>query len=523
MRQAVILAPLLLASACLVVGCGPRNCCPGECWHDIGVSEVEPVGKLIERGKISPDVSELIPSDSDVPPAGDSSLYRAVDEDECKCLAATNAPLANLVDLEGELAICAASGHGRSKGYAACIQRELLAYRAAAQRNRAAADALELFFHLAEAEHNRDSLSRSLEEMERMRDNVARLKSLGMETGIDESELYRRQTALLDREATLLLSIEKINGQLKQCLGLDVEDATPIWPSAELKVVAQKIDIDDAVAQAMVMRPDLGALQLITENLDGNTLPAARSTLRAMDTLLGLSSSKLPAICMLLCGSHDTEWATRQDQLNRLYIDQQRAVAAEVRRAVLTVKTRLRQVTLAKEQLDNQQKRLKDRQALWGDEDVTPFEIAEARLSVIQAQSDLVHQVVAWKIACAKLKEAQGLLAFECGFSEPPDCAEQTGYEFVAPAAAGGNSLTPVPLPTETFDSGLSQPQSVFEDGGGLDGGDSPNGGRLDGDGGSDDADSEADESYEDIEVPPPPVQFSCTRSRMTVHDLSYS
>ena len=45
---------------------------------------------------------------------------------------------------------------------------------------------------------------------------------------------------------------------------------------------------------------------------------------------------------------------------------------------------------------------------------VTALDIAAADLKLLDAQRELVHQVMAWRIAQVKLKEAQGLLVFEC-------------------------------------------------------------------------------------------------------------
>ena len=53
---------------------------------------------------------------------------------------------------------------------------------------------------------------------------------------------------------------------------------------------------------------------------------------------------------------------------------------------------------------------------------VTAFDLSAARLELLRAESDTVHRVLAWKIAQAKLKQAQGLLAAECGYRLPECC-----------------------------------------------------------------------------------------------------
>jgi hypothetical protein len=48
--------------------------------------------------------------------------------------------------------------------------------------------------------------------------------------------------------------------------------------------------------------------------------------------------------------------------------------------------------------------------------------VAPVRLAWLKTRSDLVHEVMAWHIARAKLRQAQGMLVAECGFA--PHCAD---------------------------------------------------------------------------------------------------
>ena len=45
-----------------------------------------------------------------------------------------------------------------------------------------------------------------------------------------------------------------------------------------------------------------------------------------------------------------------------------------------------------------------------------PLGVRKARLDLLAVEQDLLHDVIAWKLAVVKLKEAQGLLAVECGY-----------------------------------------------------------------------------------------------------------
>jgi hypothetical protein len=44
------------------------------------------------------------------------------------------------------------------------------------------------------------------------------------------------------------------------------------------------------------------------------------------------------------------------------------------------------------------------------------FRIHRAQLDAIVIEQDLLHDVIEWKLALIKLKQAQGLLAIECGY-----------------------------------------------------------------------------------------------------------
>ena len=54
--------------------------------------------------------------------------------------------------------------------------------------------------------------------------------------------------------------------------------------------------------------------------------------------------------------------------------------------------------------------------------EVTPFDVSAAQLKALEAESDAVAAAATWKVAEVKLKQAQGVLACECGHRLPPAC-----------------------------------------------------------------------------------------------------
>jgi hypothetical protein len=375
--------------------------------------------------------------------------------------------VANLIDMENGIVVCCNKSRKSSKQRAAALQSELLAYRSAFERNKAAAEALELFYLLAEVEHDRDALAQSLSEIDTIRDYMARIRASGLDLDIAESAVYNRRAELLDQKAKLALDRSRLNSELRRRLGFDVDDQTPIWPETDLKVEVAQIDVDTAIAEGLAMRPDLAAIQRLAECLDTNSLAHACTSLRAVDAMLGSASRKFCLVPFLDKAEKNCEWSNRWEQLHQMLVHQQRAVAEEIRQTVRAVEARLEQIAIAKQRLDNRQKGLADLKLQWGGEDVTAFQISDARLKVIEARTDLVHQVIAWEIACVKLKQAQGLFALACGYTE---AGGSTGYlpaDQEAPASEidseTSGDVTPPPAPpfAEEEPANLRHPASV--------------------------------------------------------------
>jgi len=450
--------------AVFLAGCVGRSCppqrfvdrslsCDRAAEYDDSVTEQEVLstGEIGSRGRLVPDVSELQPSESDLEGQEDLDRYRVLREDEVKCLAAAAAPIAQMADLESQAVLCLSKG----RHYAtpeATLQSQLLEFRSAEERNRAASNAMEAFFHLAEAEASRDHIWRAIDQIDEMIYFAGRLKATTIGADIDESALFRRKNELLDQQVQLRLTIADLNSKLRQLLGLDVDDPTPIWPDTDLKVVVDDLDIDAAVSNGLAMRPDLAGLELVYSSLSAEALPSARNTLRSADPSLGVA--KTPTTLMTKFAAHHAgpELATRIDQLGRLLTERQRSAAEEIRQAALTVNTRLRQVGLANRSLESWKRRLDEYVKSATLSGSNSFDIANAQINLIKAERELLHAVGTWEIARVHLKKAQGLYASECGYTaidETRYAGDATGEDGEPTEAAGIDDIAPVELPAD--------------------------------------------------------------------------
>jgi hypothetical protein len=186
----------------------------------------------------------------------------------------------------------------------------------------------------------------------------------------------------------------------------------PIWPDVDWKVVPAPIDPGAAVSLGLYYRPDLNLLRMLIQCLDADTLDAARSGLGSVSSLLGASPI---AACWLSHHLKD-EVDSRRSQLCELLAGKERAATEEIRQAVAAIDVRLRQIAVAKQKVDQWQEQLQvqrmERQRPRSM--VTALDIAATELQCLDARRELIHQVLALRIAEAKLKEAQGLLDEEC-------------------------------------------------------------------------------------------------------------
>jgi len=411
-----------LVACSALAGCAHHKCCPQGSARQTQATAAETMTTLVERGQIAPDLTilstpEALQQGRQAKPT--PTKYRQLHAEQCQCLAAANCALANLLEEESKLGTSSAKGQRSASKPDAVMRRKMLAYRAVDERNHSAASALRTFYLLAEAESARDRLKESRGETKRMIEHLKSLKDQGLQVDLDDRLLERQRLDLLDQKRQSQLLVSQLNGQLRALVGLDADDETLIWPAADLTVTAGPVDEQAAVREGMAHRADIGMLRMMNDSLEVGTLPAARSELQQADPMLGSSKRAGHLLGGANSSKHSAELQTRRTQLQQQLDDRTRTATEEIRQKARAVETRLQQIALAKQTRDvcaDQLKRLEMKRDADG---VTPFDISKARLELIRAESEQVHKVIAWKIAQVELKEAQGLLAAECGYNLP--------------------------------------------------------------------------------------------------------
>lgn len=426
MRRAQSTSLLVLSLSWLASGCAtPQH----DNWAASTLAPAALSGaSTSERGKIEADASALASPEEVDEKLGLGKLgplnYVALSATDCQCQAAARSSLANLIEMEREIAANAARGcFHRKAACAADMKDDLLALRAVEERNRSAAAALEFYYRLAEAEAGLDVLQQSQQAVDHALENIDALRKKGLKVTVDEEALRRRKTELFDQQAEAELGRDQAHGGLKVLLDLADEDPTRIWPQADLVAVVEPLDVEGAVAEGLASRAELIILRCVSESLTAQTLPGARGALSQRDASLGSSSLDMRKLHMLLAGARgERELPARQAQLAQLLADSERTVTQEIRGAAATVATRLKQASLARQALDGRRRHVEELERKRQVGSATSADVAAERLEIIKAEGELMRRLVAWRIAQVKLKQSQGLLSAECGYQHTPCC-----------------------------------------------------------------------------------------------------
>ena len=349
-------------------------------------------------------------------PEADGEAYRALTERECQCLAAANAAVPALLQMENWLSATADSRCLCTQGEAGSLQRRLRRLREIQLRNEAAKEALLRYYDLAEAEAARYAACRSLEVINRTMADVEQLADQGVLLNGTVKELRARRLELQQQLADLVVTVDGLNRTIYYRLGLGDRQPYTIWPDIGLELRPQVPPVQEALTTGLTMRAELNILRVLRAELSDENLPIARGVLQQADPALGIVPGKQSHICKLL-GLHDEdELAIRDGQLLRLLREREEQIAAEIQAQLTALEIRGQQVLLATRQVEYAQHTLDDLIELRRLGRGMPLDISQAELRVFQQEQEQMKRFLAWKRAQVELAASLGVLAAECGF-----------------------------------------------------------------------------------------------------------
>ena len=408
------LSMVLTGCRCPSAGCVPRTPC-APCVNECIVPEQELPGFV-----------ELASADSLVPLPVPTVTYEQIDASTCQCRAATNLTRANLVELERYWAKVVVECDTKNVRENYCLERDLLSLNATGLRNAAAGAALEAFYQLAGIEVHKHYLQMAIDESRLTLSRIDRLQEKGVELPdeVDRSVVVGQIAELEDRKFQLDFLRIQLNGQLQKMMSCPLDEHTFFWPQLDWQPDLTPVDVQGAVALGMDTRTDLRGLELVICQLEKNTLPVARAVLNVAESTVGTVEPQRGVIHWLRCHNcNETELPVRCRQLALFYSEAEQGATAEIKGAAYKIVLQQQRVVAAQSLVEELQTHRLSLEETRDINNVSVFEISNARARIYDAQSKLMEQVVQLHIAQMKLREAQGLLAVECGFC-PKLCCE---------------------------------------------------------------------------------------------------
>jgi hypothetical protein len=374
------------------------------------VSRFEPpILPTVNQSSLRLDLSAL-PTDAGPSPANAS--YHGLTEAECPCLAARASTLGNLIDQKAQSVAQGESKCQLRAGKASEQSFIVLQLAADEARIRSAGEAMESFYHLVEAEGRRPLLLLGLKEVNESLKRAEELQAKGLPSLVEISTIRKQLIDLRSDEVNLRIAILQLNARLKVLLGLPSGDYS-LWPQADLKVMPEETDINLAVDYGLHHRPDLALLESLADSLDSSSRTVASQALGVLSPLLSEPSSSHCFASLLACLDGSKSQSVQQ-QVQTLLTDRRRQATEEIRQGVGLVAYRVQLVILARQKVENEEKRIKELEEKKAKGLDAEAELTTARLNLYKAQGEQLREVVNWKIARAQLRQAQGRLLEEC-------------------------------------------------------------------------------------------------------------
>ncbi len=423
MRARGLLIPAVLAG--LITGAGCRS--PG--LLDAGGSAVptpttgavaridSPRAAAGELQQASHEEPARLVIESDKHWAPPDDLLLPLSEYDCICRAAANSPEVAIVLLETHLPSASRCRSGPTP--AESLRQQLLRLRAAEAANRAAGQALQAFYVLAEALRQRDLAANSLERIEQALADVRTAREQGLAVG-DAQALQTQRAEVIARRAEAEAAVVAANTSLKLLLAEPATSAVVYLPQVD-ELTAPSFEQHQAISSALAQRAELNAVRLLLCNLAADTESMAVGMLQ--QAYPGSSVPQPPGACSwlsILTFHQDSQTLPlRRRQLQQLLYGLERTTADEVVRAGSDVLKHNELREFAAVDAARSQQRLSETSEERRAGRATYLELIDAELRQAGAESELVRQRFAAEIAFAKLRQAEGALAVACGWIEP--------------------------------------------------------------------------------------------------------
>ena len=342
---------------------------------------------------------------------------------ECACLAGARSQTAAVLDKEASYLRREVAVHGR-RGVSRLLP-EIVADRAREERNDAAEQALIAYYQLVEVNLQNEVLDESYVELQQVEDTVTGLRQAGFVIDFDPSEVRRRRSQLDLQKTELLYNKSRLTVLVKTFVYDDPMSPDGIETKCAIEPRPPAYGFDEAIRIARLHDFELKSLQKMLHSGDVEDLDVARKLLGAASPFLGQAPGRLGMLAKLRMvwgrderGEH--ELRMRQTQLRDLHAVRQQQLDLEVGNALATVEQRFLDLGIAKDVLDNWDRRVETLETNRELQKSEFLDVVNARAERLKAKSDLLHRLIQLEIEHVRLQGVLGLLWEECAAMQGP-------------------------------------------------------------------------------------------------------
>ncbi len=352
-----------------------------------------------------------VPTDS-ASPLKRPGEYRRLTATDCRHYAIASAPFAEDLDRHSENEQPSHTKLMKKAAKFAETSRLVRGHAADELRNRAAGEALEEFFKLAEAEGQSDLLTAADTELRTQLTDAEKAEKAGFKDRADMPALRRKLLDIEAQQAKLEAAIGALNASLRARLALAANDPLPLWPANPLKVKPDEIAVEQAVATGLHYRPDLNMLRVFAE---GGAGEMTNTVLTGLNPLLGKikADNLLASLLFPFTKEPERQQAAATARAAGVLTSRERLAEAEIRAAAVTLRGHRAAVAARALDVRAVETRLADLQKRQAAGVNVTTDLVAAKLDLFKAKGDLLSSVIEWHVTEVKLRQAMGLLVRE--------------------------------------------------------------------------------------------------------------
>ncbi|WP_166820166.1 TolC family protein [Thalassoroseus pseudoceratinae] len=411
--------------------------------------------------------------------------------EDVRCQAAIASAPVQLIEIERQFAFEKTSKSRCINEEVANQVQQLLMLRAAIRGNEASVAALKIYYQLAEGQSQLKFLQESLQAVEIMKSDARRILDRGFAVDIRLGDLERQQLEIRQQMSDIEGQLTQGWARLQTLLGEEPGSPMPNFGSLTVQATSPP-GHENALQTAMHLRPELRLLRVLIHGMRSETLSAAIAALQQAEPSIGTASEldflrQLSETVFIIkpftkfCQTRNIE--VRTTQLVVLLNNREQSVRGEVRAALAEWDAAYQRWNYTNKSVASWNQQIDElRRKREVDENITSFDIQQAELSRIEAESNLLSAIFACKQAEVSLLEAQGTAAIGCGLAghepfwcdscktthgilhESPDSVQSHEQLVSPPSLAPAPAPEPSPyteMPTTRTDRSIRSPRLI--------------------------------------------------------------